>query len=482
MEKMSVETIKPSLPTPQCLRTLDLSVVDYLTQPVYTYACLFYSNDPSIPREETIQKLKTSLSETLTSFYPFSGRVNGLSLAVDCNDEGAIFIEATLGNSTLSSFLSSPDSNEIQQTLLPLHYVPRTSEASVTWPLLIVKTSYFKCGGMSLGICMSHKLADAASLSSFIRVWAATARGESGTVGKPEFAGINIYPPANDALKAVEIHKPKSIINAEDKRPELYVECALYIDGAPFDLPMRTRLNTTGPPYCWNELITLSSKYRDLTAHSQLAITVWDVSCGKAEGLIGGASVTKRFVFSGSKIEELKAKVAQPPRPTRVQCVTALLWRCVCAAASKTTTTSTKVLRKDEEIGIQETVKELRERAEELTSLVQENDGSATDLGSKLLGKAFSDYSKFSNEPGYSMYAVTSWCNMPFYEANFGNGCPVWVVGNVAPRLELVTVLLDSSEFKGIEAWVTLSEEDMLSFEQNPELLASASPNPAVIF
>ncbi|KAL0733684.1 hypothetical protein Bca4012_009894 [Brassica carinata] len=429
---MSVETIKPSSPTQQCLRTLDLSVVDYLMQPVYTYACLFYTNDPSIPREETTQKLKTSLSETLTSFYPFAGRVNGL--AVDCNDEGAIFIEATLGNSTLSSFLSSPDSNEIQQTLLPLHYVPKTSEASITWPLLIVKASYFKCGGMSLGICMSHKLADAASLSAFIRVWAATARGESGTVGKPEFAGINIYPPANDALKAVEIHKPK----------------------------------ITG--------------------------------------------VTKRFVFSGSKIEELKAKVAQPPRPTRVQCVTALLWRCVCAAASKTTTTSTKVLyqpanlrtkipsllsenlignliftsmtlsRKNEEIGIQETVKELRERAEELTSLVQENDGSATELGSKLLGKAFSDYSKFSNEPGYSMYAVTSWCNMPFYEANFGNGCPVWVVGNVAPRLELVTMLLDSNDFKGIEAWVTLSEEDMLSFEQNPELLAFASPNPAVIF
>lgn len=430
---MSVEIIKPSSPTPKCLRTLHLSVVDYLMQPVYTYACLFYTNDPSIPREETTQKLKTSLSETLTSFYPFAGRVN--DLAVDCNDEGAIFIEATLGNSTLSSFLSSPapDSNEIQQTLLPLHYVPKTSEASITWPLLIVKASYFKCGGMSLGICMSHKLADAASLSSFIRVWAATARGESGTVGKPEFAGINIYPPANDALKAVEIRKPK----------------------------------ITG--------------------------------------------VTKRFVFSGSKLEELKAKVAQPPRPTRVQCVTALLWRCVCAA-SKTTTTSTKVLyqpanlrtkipsllsenlignlihtsmtlsRKGKEIGIQETVKELRERAEELTCLVQENDGSATELGSKLLGKAYSDFSKLSNEPGYSMYAVTSWCNMPFYEANFGNGCPVWVVGNVAPRLELVTMLLDSNDFKGIEAWVTLSEEDMLSFEQNPELLAFASPNPAVIF
>lgn len=28
----------------------------------------------------------------------------------------------------------------------------------------------------------------------------------------------------------------------EDKKPELYVECSLYIDGAPFGLPMRTRL------------------------------------------------------------------------------------------------------------------------------------------------------------------------------------------------------------------------------------------------
>ncbi|KAI9169947.1 hypothetical protein LWI28_019983 [Acer negundo] len=77
----------------------------------------------------------------------------------------------------------------------------------------------------------------------------------------------------------------------EERRPELYVECALYIDGAPFGLPTRSRLESMGPSYCWNELITLSTKYRDLTAHSQLALTVWDVSCGKDEGLVGGATV-----------------------------------------------------------------------------------------------------------------------------------------------------------------------------------------------
>ncbi|KAK2659192.1 hypothetical protein Ddye_005725 [Dipteronia dyeriana] len=77
----------------------------------------------------------------------------------------------------------------------------------------------------------------------------------------------------------------------EDRRPELYVECALYIDGAPFGLPTRTRLESMGPSYYWNELITLSTKYRDLTAHAQLALTVWDVSCGRDEGLVGGATV-----------------------------------------------------------------------------------------------------------------------------------------------------------------------------------------------
>lgn len=28
---------------------------------------------------------------------------------------------------------------------------------------------------------------------------------------------------------------------AEEKKPELYIECALYINGAPFGLPMTTR-------------------------------------------------------------------------------------------------------------------------------------------------------------------------------------------------------------------------------------------------
>ncbi|XXG72702.1 hypothetical protein AAC387_Pa07g1741 [Persea americana] len=93
---------------------------------------------------------------------------------------------------------------------------------------------------------------------------------------------------------------------------ELYVECALYIDGAPFGLSTRTRLESVGQPYCWNEIITLSTKYRDLTAHSQLALTVRDVSCGTDDGLIGGATI---LLFNSKKqLKTGKQKLRLWPR------------------------------------------------------------------------------------------------------------------------------------------------------------------------
>ncbi|XP_031277036.1 phosphatidylinositol 3-kinase, root isoform isoform X2 [Pistacia vera] len=119
------------------------------------------------------------------------------------------------------------------------------------------------------------------------------------------------------------VNSPNSVIDSttEERRPELYVECALYIDGAPFGLPTRTRLESMGPSYCWNELITLSTKYRDLTEHSQLALTVWDVSCGKDEGLVGGATIllfnSKKQLKTGKqKLRLWQGKEADGSLPT----------------------------------------------------------------------------------------------------------------------------------------------------------------------
>jgi phosphatidylinositol 3-kinase len=84
----------------------------------------------------------------------------------------------------------------------------------------------------------------------------------------------------------------------ENLTPELYVECALYIDGASFGLPTRTRLEPTGKPNCLNEFSELSAKYRYLTADAQLAFTVWDVSSVKKYVVIGGATF---YLFNRKK-------------------------------------------------------------------------------------------------------------------------------------------------------------------------------------
>ncbi|TVU42112.1 hypothetical protein EJB05_08502 [Eragrostis curvula] len=88
------------------------------------------------------------------------------------------------------------------------------------------------------------------------------------------------------------------ILSPERKVPELFVECKLYIDGLPFGLPVKTRLESSGPTYCWNDVIALSTKYRDLTSFSQLAFTVWDVSSGEDAEIVGGATI---FLFNSKR-------------------------------------------------------------------------------------------------------------------------------------------------------------------------------------
>lgn len=53
----------------------------------------------------------------------------------------------------------------------------------------------------------------------------------------------------------------------------IFFICVL-LSGSPTGIFLHARLETNGSSYCWNELITLSTKYRDLTANSQVAFTV----------------------------------------------------------------------------------------------------------------------------------------------------------------------------------------------------------------
>ena len=80
---------------------------------------------------------------------------------------------------------------------------------------------------------------------------------------------------------------------------------------------------------------------------------------------------------------------------------------------------------------------------------------------------------------GIDFYMCTSWCRFEFYEADFGWGRPKWV-SIPSMKLKNSIYLMDMSDGKGIEAWVTLSREDMALVETNNELLEFASLNPTI--
>ncbi|OVA01499.1 Transferase [Macleaya cordata] len=123
--------------------------------------------------------LKKSLSKILTRYYPLSRRIKEDSFIIDCNDDGVDYLETRLHNNCrpVSEFIQHPNVHLLKQ-FLPFN--PYSSESSSEFSFesgfnskvfLVVQVSLFDCGGMAIGVCISHKIADASSLTTFINDW-----------------------------------------------------------------------------------------------------------------------------------------------------------------------------------------------------------------------------------------------------------------------------------------------------------------------
>lgn len=192
LEILGREVIKPASPSPQDF--LQLSLADVSGPTAYVSTIFFYKSVSGESPEIITGRLKTSLSDTLSRFYPLAGRIKGDKII--CNDEGAVFTEART-DLLLQDFLKNNlhnNTNSIQE------FIPAISpgESPGTWPLLSVKVSFFGSGsGVAVTVFISHRICDAASVLTFVSGWAVTAKGESNDVvlNIPTFATTTIYPP-----------------------------------------------------------------------------------------------------------------------------------------------------------------------------------------------------------------------------------------------------------------------------------------------
>ncbi|XP_010534787.1 PREDICTED: BAHD acyltransferase At5g47980-like [Tarenaya hassleriana] len=426
LEIVGEEVIKPASPTSEHLRTAQLPLSGHLVPPVYVAAVFFYNTEEEI----AALTLKKSLSLTLNRFYPLSGRIRGAS--INCNDEGVVFTQAKT-DCLLSDFLRNPNLDSVKQ-FLPSDFTT-SGDPPEKWPLLHVKLTLFRSRGMAVSVCVSHKVCDAASLAMFIHGWTSTAKGHSDSAS-PEFAAPTFFPTPDPSL----------------------------------DSPISDEIFDVGKP-----------------------------------------CVKKRFVFDASKIVELKKRAAsiQVSNPTCVEAISGLVWRCARKVSGKTTPlvmTQAMDLRRripsthlphntignlvfafflkagpEEKIEIQEIVANSRKAKEGVNEMIKENLGGVR-LGEKMRNEMVNYTKEITGE--VDVYNITSWCGMKFYEADFGWGNPEWVVpGAVYPRKidDVGVILMDAKDGEGIEAFVSLIEQDMSAFEQDQDLLAFASPNPTVL-
>ncbi|GMN63913.1 hypothetical protein TIFTF001_032986 [Ficus carica] len=440
------ETIKPSSPTPQHLRSVEFSLMDQLAPDFYGPTILFYrfstctDSDQRPPFEiasERVQRLRKTLSKTLALFYPLAGRVRN-NLFVECNDDGGEFVEARVPCS-ITELLQKPDL-EMLKKFLPVE--TESTKSATGGCLLFVQATIFDCGGIAVGLSISHKIFDGYTFGVFINSWAKTALETS------------------DHARDQDEH----VI-----RPDFATASRLF------------------PP-----LLELSG------------------SEAPAVEFIKDKCVTRRYVFDAKKIEALQSKAASESvkNPTRVEAVSGLIWKCAMEASRSNSggflrqsvwcqnmnmrprivpplaenVAGNLVGYFAAKIGEYESdntdMKELVNKFRKGIKEAVENYGKRVDI--EEVKRTLDEYGKLIKNAEIDNYNCTSWCKFPFYELDLGFGKPIWVsIASVAYKN--CVLLMDTREGDGIEVWLVLREVDMVLVEGNKELLAFASLNPSVI-
>ncbi|KAL2232216.1 vinorine synthase [Sesamum indicum] len=445
-EIISREHIKPSSPTPLEQRTYKLSLLDQIVPPIYVPLVLYYPNLENTPKDpdfisQTTQILRQSLSATLTRFYPLAGRIKD-KLSIDCNDEGVPFV-VTKFNTRLSDFLKNPDSQVCRGHIpSPLTWAEPGPGSNVA----LIQVNFFDCGGIAVGSLFLHKVADGVTIGTFMKAWAAAARGSVETVS-PDYAAQSFFP-QNETMK---------------RESHLFSAMRQYF------------------------------KF--------------------------GKTVMRRYVFDALAISALRAKLSSTEglkqRPSKVEVVSALLWKCFIIASNKSSnnhpTTSlvthgVNMRRKAEPpfpehsfgnfvwlVPASSTNDHTDADLENLFSKVR-NTISTVDVEfvKRMQGESgFLGYCKNLEEswkgfPENADYlAISSWCNFGLYSIDFGLGRPIWISkcdagSEVDWPFINVLWLMDTRQGGGIEAWLTLDEHYIEAFDKIQELrdLASVDPSP----
>ncbi|XP_077238155.1 shikimate O-hydroxycinnamoyltransferase-like [Tasmannia lanceolata] len=164
--------VRPAQETPN--RSLWNSNVDLVVPRMHTPSVYFFRPNGSSDFFDA-RVLKEALSRALVPFYPMAGRLKRDEdgrIEIHCNGAGVLFVESDT-NAVIDDFGDFAPTMELKQLIPSINYTEDIS----AYPLLVLQFTYFKCGGVSLGVGMQHHVADGYSGLHFINHWSDVARG-----------------------------------------------------------------------------------------------------------------------------------------------------------------------------------------------------------------------------------------------------------------------------------------------------------------
>ncbi|CAL5414018.1 unnamed protein product [Camellia sinensis] len=444
VEIISNETIKPSSPTPSHLKIFNLSLLDQITRPSYTPVTIFYSpimsdDDTNLNVNQLLHKLKVSLSECLSIFYPLAGRIKD-HLLVDCNDEGVLFSQAKV-NCQLSEFLNPPDTSLLAR-LLPV--VEISMERQNEAVLVAIQVNVFTCGGISIGLHFLHRIMDATTLQAFLSCWAATATGSS--------KDRETYPDINAAL----FFPPRRDSQTQD-------------DQVTFSFKQKWFLNKDG---VWKRFVF------DAAAISALKAKVASEAVPNPTRFQVVASFIWKSAISASKaLGSQKPSVIMFPVNMRPKMVPPMSQNSIGNIVWHAT-----AHHREESVELRSTVDLLRGAIQKINGdHIQSLQGDQRfAIVSGTLDKLRNMYSDETPE----LYICITWCGLGFYDVDFGWGKPIWVTKPVEDKISTmypnVIALMDSNSGGGIEAMMFLPETHMAKLLCDAEFLSFVSINPTI--
>ncbi|KAL8255996.1 hypothetical protein R6Q59_031063 [Mikania micrantha] len=424
---VSREIIKPASPTPSQSKTYNLSLFDQIAINSHTPIVAFYPNlDQKFQEKTKALELKSSLSKSLTDYYPLAGRVKKSDATyVDCNDEGIEYIEA-INDSSLAEFMQRSNHEDLDP-LFPNDLIwfdahIRGDTEGVTCPL-VVQVNRFACGGIAVASTLSHKVGDARSLLNFINHWATVSAKKDTSLTKPQ---ILHYQTKNIKLPDILSDKSrvgcvtKSFLFPNQKLNDLKAKVtAMTIEaGQPITNPTRVEALS------WmlhNRTMAAATKRNSGTFKPSGMLFPTDMRGILAEKLPGTSLGNLNFVieFPTTNQNDLEPHI---------------------------------------------TLGEMRKRKAAFQSIP--NLDTATEIVSQMSPETALETSKRIDP--YHIYSSLS--RFPAYDIDFGWGKPVKVT--LGGTVKNVTVLMPAPDGNGIEAVMCLEKEDMKLVQNDPELLA----------